>query len=86
MSMPLDERQYIDYINLLTEIIKPLQLLPLAAMAETNERMQTIAPFVNPTAYQRGGARNLDQQRRVIDGARALQRVVDDILLIKESA
>jgi len=70
---------YVLLVDTLANIVRPLQLLPLQQMADANERMQTLGPLLEPTAYQRSGATNLRDQRRVIDAAHALQCVIEDI-------
>lgn len=72
-------QQMPDLLPMLTAAIGPLLLLPLAEMAEANERMQTLAPVIAPTEYHHGGADNLRDQRRLIDAALALQRVAEGI-------
>lgn len=68
--------QYVDLLDLLKGIARGLSYLPLEQMAAVNEQMQALAPVLEPTAYMRGGAGNLHDQRRVIDGALALQRIL----------
>lgn len=76
--------KYPALLGMLTNIVKPLQLLPLKEMAEANERMQTLAPFVSmPLEYHRG-VQNLQDQRRVIDAARELQVVLMDLVAERE--
>jgi hypothetical protein len=73
-----DRAQSIDYymagLEILTGLCRSLALLPLDQMTDTNERMQTLGPILESTAYQRGGGQRLHEQRRVIDAARELQR------------
>lgn len=71
--------QYPDLIRDLANYLRPLQLMPLDEMAAANERMQTLAPFVARPIEYHAGARNLSDQRRVIDAAAALQRVLLDL-------
>jgi hypothetical protein len=68
--------QYVPLLDLLTGVVRNLLWLPLAQMALVNEQMQVLAPVLEPTAYGRGGATNLHDQRKVIDGALALHRVL----------
>jgi hypothetical protein len=75
-----DVRQsYPQLIHMLALMCRPLLTLPLAEMAAVNEEFQTIAPIVEPTAYMRQGAENLHDQRKVIDGALALRRIMESI-------
>ena len=67
---------YVNLIGLLTHAGRHIQLLPLQQLAEVNEHMQALAPVLEPTAYQRGGAQNLADQRRVIAAAAEFQRVL----------
>lgn len=67
--------QYPALLDQLVAFVRPLMLLPLQEMAAANERMQALGPILTPTAYQRG-AQNLTDQRRLIEAAAALQRVV----------
>lgn len=78
--MPMSDdtvyKAYPELVDQLAAILRPLTMMPLRQMATANERMQTIAPFmVAPLAYHRGAV-NLEQQRRVIDAAAALQDVL----------
>jgi hypothetical protein len=68
--------QYPALLDLLVGFVRPLMTLPLAEMAAANERMQTIGLFIDPTRYRDGGGTNLTDQRKVIDAALALQRVL----------
>lgn len=70
---------YVEHLESLMTAAALLAVLPLQQMTFANERMQTLAPVLEPTAYQRGGGQRLHEQRRVIDAARALQRVLWDL-------
>jgi len=70
---------YPQLIDFLANLVRPFLMLPLQEMAAANEHWQTVAPILEPTAYQRGGANNLRDQRRVIDAAAALQQVLLDL-------
>jgi hypothetical protein len=70
---------YPDLIEFLAGIGRHILLLPLDQLAEVNEQMQAVAPFLEPTAYQRGCRRNLADQRRVIDAAAEFQRVLQSL-------
>jgi hypothetical protein len=80
---PIDQadvdREYIALLDILTSTLRPLLLLPLAEMANANERMQALGPVLESTAYHRGGGQNLHDQRRVIDAALTLRRVLEDL-------
>lgn len=81
-SHPAPAGADVDYtagLDCLTALCRSINLLPLREMQATNERMQALGPILEPIAYQRGGGQNLDDQRRVIDAARALQVVCEDI-------
>jgi hypothetical protein len=69
---------YPNLLDVLVQVCRALLPLPLAQMASVNETMQTLAPIVEPTAYMRGGMENLRDQRRVIDAAANLHRVLRD--------
>lgn len=76
------EDVYQDYpqlIEILTSTVRPLLLLPLAEMASANEHMQALGPILAATAYREGGGTNLHDQRRVIDAALGLRRVLDSL-------
>ncbi|MCW6010333.1 hypothetical protein K1W54_38160 [Micromonospora sp. CPCC 205371] len=78
--MPMSDdtvyKAYLELVDQLSAILRPLTMMPLRQMATANERMQTVAPFfVAPIQYH-SGARNLQEQRRVIDAAAALQDVL----------
>lgn len=72
-------QEYPQLIDHLTTLVRPLLLLPLAEMASANEHMQALGPILQPTAYRDGGGTNLHEQRRVIDAALALRRVLDSL-------
>jgi hypothetical protein len=67
---------YPQMLDILISFCRNLLTLPLDEMAAANEHWQTTAPIIEPTAYQRGGMDNLRDQRRVIDAAAALRRVL----------
>lgn len=70
---------YVDLMKMFALHLQPLVATPLTQLIDVNERMQTLGPLLEPTAYQRGGAQNLHDQRRLLDAARALQRVMWEI-------
>jgi hypothetical protein len=76
--------QYPHLIQHLAGFLRPLQLMPLDEMAVANERMQALAPFFAAPIQYHAGARNLSDQRRVIDAAAALQRVLLDLSGMEE--
>lgn len=63
-------------LTMLTSSIKPILLLPLEQMVDANERMQTLGPIIAPTAYINNGGKNLRDQRRLLDAALNLKRIV----------
>ncbi len=71
--------RYVLGLDCLTGLCRSLNLLPLDEMAAMNERLQTLGPVLDPTAYQQYGGLNLHDQRRIIDAAAALQRVCFEI-------
>lgn len=77
-KMPVDE--YVANLARLTSFCKLVQALPLDEMQSTNEHLQTIGPILDPTSYVRGGASNLNEQRRIINAARELQKVVLELV------
>lgn len=70
-----------DYMLTVDTVVAIIRsLLPLAdeitEARNVNERMQALAPILEPTASQRGGADNLREQRVVLDAvAECIARV-----------
>jgi hypothetical protein len=59
--------------------VRCVQLLPLDEMREHLGKAETLGPILDPTAYQRGGADNLDDQRDILDAAYAVRRATERI-------
>lgn len=73
---PLD---YETALDCLTGLCRGINLLPLEHMQDQIAQMEAIGPVLEPTAYRDGGSRNPADQRRIIDAARALQVVCEEI-------
>jgi hypothetical protein len=75
----LDGEQYRLWMDALVETFRPVQLVPLDEMREHLGRAETLGPILEPTAYQRGGADNLDDQRDILNAAYAVRRATERI-------
>lgn len=80
-SIPTDEvsRDYVEHVRMLVASMRVLTVIPLSQMADVNERMQTMAPFVaRPFEYAKG-ASNLETQRKLIDAALKVQTIIREL-------
>ena len=64
---------YTVVMDTLVEVCRALLTLPIEDMQQANEHFQAIAPIVDPTAFMRGGATNLREQRVILDAAAKLK-------------
>lgn len=83
MAIEINEQQYIDWFEMLTAGLRTINTVPIASMVDFNERAQTLAPLLEPTAFMRGGGKNLHDQRLILDAALALQRVCEKVAGVK---
>lgn len=71
--------EYPMLLDLLTSATRTIMLLPLQAMSNFVGHAETIGPILEPTAYARGGGRNLADQAALIEAAIGLQRAAEKI-------
>lgn len=56
-----------------------LRAFPLDDMLRTIGKMETLAPILEPTAYQRGGMENLDNQRKLLQASKDYLAAIEKI-------
>ena len=69
-----DEAMYAVTLDSLTAVCRALLTLPVEEARQANEHFQAIAPILDPTAFMRGGANNLREQRIILDAAVRLKQ------------
>ncbi len=78
-DVPLTDLEYTVGIDLVTNAVRILRVAPVARLLATLSPIEALAPVLEPTAFARGGARNLDHQRRLLKAVAEVLRVADDI-------
>lgn len=75
--------EWVATINALATVTRgfanAVRALPLDDMRATISKMETWAPILEPTAYQRGGMENLDNQRKLIEASQAYLAAIEAI-------
>ena len=73
MNATLAPGDYTTGMDTLVAVCRALLLLPIEDMQQANEHFQALAPVLDPTAFMRGGANNLREQRVILDAAAHLK-------------
>lgn len=79
MVETLTDAEYRSHMDLVAAAVRMLRILPLQQLRDIVERAETLAPLLEPTAYQRGGADNLLDQRDILDAAIGLVRAAERV-------
>jgi len=66
---PLPDEEYIECMQKLGLAAALIADLPVQRALATVRRVDTLAPMLDPTAWMRGGARNLDEARTLLEPA-----------------
>ena len=74
-----DAGAWTDYMDVVSSVVRTVSILPIRDMLDQLGQMETLAPILEPTAYQRGGGDNLRDQRDVLEALRGVQVAVDKI-------
>lgn len=72
--------QYEMYMTALTELCRPLQMIPAQQLLDLVNRMDTIAPITHATKYHDGGMENLRDQAQLLRAVVGLQKTMAEIL------
>ena len=75
----MTDAEYRAGMDALSGAVRTLRLLPLKELDDALHGVESMAPYLDPTAFRDGGAKRLAAQRRLIDAALRLQAVADDI-------
>lgn len=76
---PITQDEYVAALGILTNWAKTVQLFDLARLRDFVSKAETLAPLLEPTAYQRGGADNLRDQRKFLNACATFQAAIRDI-------
>lgn len=76
---PLSAAEYCLALDTVAAAVLILRLASVDRLLADLGAIEALAPVLEPTAYLRGGSRNLDHQRRLLDAVQGVLRVVDDI-------
>lgn len=68
--------EYKAHLDILTAVCRTIGMLPIAEMAAHLEQLEALAPVIDPTAYNNGGAKNLQDQSDLIEGAAQVHRAM----------
>ena len=75
-----DATQWLAYMDIVSSSVRTLGMVPVAEMLDELNRMQTVAPILEPTAYVRGGGDNLRDQEELLRAVLQVQRAMEQIL------
>lgn len=78
-TMTMTGAEYTAAMDRVMLAVALLAMEPLDDLLMMVERAETLGPLLEPTAYQRGGRRRLNEQRRILAAATALARAFSDI-------
>jgi hypothetical protein len=76
----MDESDYVDNVKMWAGLCRSVTLIPIEdirAALEIAYRFEAVAPFVDPTAWMRGGDTNLREQQKFLVALLAFRRVLD---------
>ena len=71
----MNDAEYRMNMDLVASAARLLLLVPVAELLDIVNHSETVGPILEPTAYQRGGADRLHEQRQVLEAALVLQGV-----------
>lgn len=78
----LSDAEYRMYMDQIGELAAILTRIPVDELLHIVDQSDALGPILEPTAYRDGGARRLEEQRRVLNAAKTLR----DIALTLEVA
>lgn len=81
---PITNDTYAAEMNAVMVCVRVLETTRVAELLDMVQKAETLAPIFEPTAYQRGGHRRLNEQRRLLTACAEVLRVLRQI--DKESA
>ena len=75
----MDNDEYRTEMDLVVNFARMIQLLPVDELTQALGKVETLAPIFEPTAYLRGGADNLQDQRALLTAVAAVKQAMDRI-------
>lgn len=76
-TQPMTDYEYHAAMDLVVAAGRLLISCPLDRLRDNLSQIEALAPILEPTAYQRGGGRNLDNQRRILDAAAKFSEAIN---------
>lgn len=77
---PITGEQYRAGFEVLAQAFRMVQLVPLDALRHELDRVETLSPIFEPTAWHwQGGRENLEDQRDILSAAIGVQRALDRV-------
>jgi hypothetical protein len=83
MADHLDKETYLETQEMLVQLARMVQLLPLEKFIATAEYSDTFAPFVDPTLWRKGH-RSLSEVLELARGAAHFKSIVEKVLAASE--
>jgi hypothetical protein len=76
---PLTAAEYTHGLDVIASAVRILRFAPVDRLLATLGPVEALAPVLEPTAFVRGGGRNLDHQRRLLEAVQGVLAVVEQI-------
>lgn len=77
----MTDDEYKLHMGMLKDAIRLLSMVPVRELRDMVSKADVLGPILEPTAYVRGGADNLRDQREILDAALHLMEVVDKVTI-----